>query len=109
MSKVTYKTQGRYSYGWTDPRGVFDYGSKLERWNTNFFDPNYVKVADELRHAPVDTLIGLWNARFEDGKVSFKDLTKLEMDDPIFKIGTVLSQRLRLNFDANTDTYYLTE
>lgn len=92
MSTLKYKATGRYSMGYSDPRGMFGSGNGAI---ANIFDMIGTKEKEEaFRTADTHVLRDLWLFTFGDAPASHGALREhFESDDDIFWVGHELSRR----------------
>lgn len=102
---MKYKAKERYSFGYTDPRGVF--GSTLG--SSGFGEISM--ISDHFsRGMTADQLKAAWLIQFGDRPVSYAEIRGLE-DEDIFRIGQELYHRMMLleqkDFSSYSNIYVL--
>jgi len=75
---MKFKTTERYSFGWSDPRGIFDSA------NINVNPPK--TVSNDIIKLSVKACRDLYIVRVGDGPVEIEILEKLDFDDPLWSI-----------------------
>lgn len=104
---LRYKATGRYSTGWTDPRGL--YGS--ERKLPNIFTVS-LSIGKHMKNVDTEVLRNLWLATFGDAPVSHDAIREHhETDDDIFWVGHELNRRnqieqIQLSFPDRTEVFH---
>lgn len=109
MSTLKYKATGRYSTGWTDPRGLF---GSVNGAIANIFDMIGTKEQEEaFRTADTHVLRDLWLFTFGDAPASHGAMREhFEAGDDIFWVGHELNRRnqiaqVTMNFPDRTEVF----
>jgi len=90
---MKFKTTERYSFGWSDPRGIFS-GSTDTAAN-----PLKI-VTDDIKKMSIKACRDLWEVRLGDAPVEVKVLESIPKDDPLGGIARKLLEADELIYEV---------